>query len=141
MVQIPTLPLTSLDKSFPFTEPQFLLLSSVGITSVSEAYVERGRKEKVYTDVKGHYSRRKEFINKASMGTGSTGLAVFSFSSKRKTTGNLLPKIRNLVKMTRYKVNIFLESSAFLYSKPHQLEIVIEENISLARSNQKYKNI
>lgn len=43
--------------------------------------------------------------------------------------------------MTRYKVNIFLESSAFLYSKPHQLEIVIEENISLARSNQKYKNI
>lgn len=89
----------------------------MGITFVLEVYVERGRKEKVYIDVKGYYFRRKEFINKVFMGIGFIGLVVFSFSFKRKIIGNLLLKIRNFVKMIRYKVNIFLESSVFLYLK------------------------
>lgn len=52
--------------------------------SITEAYVESGREGKVYTDVRGHHSHQKEFINKASMGAGSTGLTVFNVSSKEK---------------------------------------------------------
>lgn len=52
--------------------------------SITEAYVESGKEGEVYTDVTGHQSHEKEFINKESMGSGSTGLTVFYISSKEK---------------------------------------------------------
>lgn len=52
--------------------------------SITEAYVKSGKEGEVYTDVIGHQSHQKEFINKASMGAGSTGLIVFYISSKEK---------------------------------------------------------
>lgn len=52
--------------------------------SITEAYVESGKEGEVYTDVMGHQSHPKEFINKASMGAGSTGLTVCHISSTEK---------------------------------------------------------
>lgn len=57
----------------------------MGIISVTEAYVESGKEREVYTDVIGHQSHQEEFINKESMGAGSTGLTtVFYISYKEK---------------------------------------------------------
>ena len=56
----------------------------MGIISITEAYVESEKEGEVYTDVIGHQSHQEEFINKESMGAGSTGLTVFYISYKEK---------------------------------------------------------